>query len=185
MTTFVAVTTHDVNTCVVAVDDSCHHLRHAREVDTLLSRIEWVIAQGRVASGRAWAMSAGLSPSYIGTLLTRLRASPDADARREEIGKLANAAGVSVEWLVTGVGSPDGERVTERDERYPSRAAAARFARDAGLDEKAIALVLKERLDADTDPGAMWWLEEIKRKHAELHDPFRKPKGRTVKDDDL
>ncbi len=76
-------------------------------------------------------------------------------------------------------------RTVARDERYPSRADAARFAREAGLDEQAIGAVLAERLDADTDPGAMWWLDEMRRKHAELNDPFRRRKGRPVGDDEL
>lgn len=67
--------------------------------------------------------------------------------------------------------------VVEKDERYPNRARAIAAARLLRRDERAIARVASERLDADEDPPESWWFEQIDRAIADLKDPFRRKLG--------
>ncbi len=81
-------------------------------------------------------------------------------AHANTMAAIARAGGVSIDWLVNGTGDPD--VVVELDERYPSRAEAARFARANGFPEEAIREVLEIALDSDSDPGGDYWYEEIR-----------------------
>lgn len=145
---------------------------------TLLERLEWVISQGRVKSGRQWAIDAGLSSGYLGSLTTRLRSDPKADIRRDEMVRLARSANVSLVWLATGQGSPDDvegapeRRWVERDERYPNRGRAVEMARELGLLEGAIEEVQSLMLHSEHDPSVRDWLEQIQRRDRQLRDPF-------------
>lgn len=144
---------------------------------TLLQRLEWVIAH-RVTSARQWAADAGLSPSYFGSTLTRLRRDPHGDIRRAVLVDLAKAAKISSTWLATGQGSPDDvegapeRRWVERDERYPNRGRAVEMARELGLLEGAIEEVQSLMLHSEHDPSVRDWLEQIQRRDRQLRDPF-------------
>lgn len=161
MTTTVAVTTVEVNRstgyrCSCAVPPSAVGL---------LERISWVIESGRVKSARDWAITAGLSGNYIGTLTTRLRkpvkpGKDIPDAKRDEIVKLARAAHVTIEWLADGEGDPD---ALPPDAANVSPEMARSFARRSslrlGVREEAI-----RRVDRAMGPkatgDARWWVRQ-------------------------
>lgn len=79
-----------------------------RRMETLLSRLEWVLVQ-RDMSARQLSLQSGLSHAAVATMIRTLKADPEA-AKRVEIGtlhKLARAAGVDPTWLQTGAGTPE------------------------------------------------------------------------------
>lgn len=107
----------------------------------LAERIEWV-RENRGLSGRAWSLKAGLSPSFIGTFLTRARENPSASMDQEALRKLAAAADLSVAFLQGETDDPSparkwgegkfgdghawgGPSVAESRESYSARATAA------------------------------------------------------------
>lgn len=79
-------------------------------MSALLDRLDWVL-KNRLefgGSARAWCERAGLSPNYIGTLRTRVRAKKPAGLTVEVATALATAARVPLEWLASGTGDPNG-----------------------------------------------------------------------------
>lgn len=84
---------------------------------TLLERIDWILANRPNPAGKSWtarslSTAAGQSPSFIAAFKDRWKRLGEADIGREPIVALANAAGVSVRWLMEGLGEPELE---ERD----------------------------------------------------------------------
>lgn len=58
-------------------------------------------------SARALCLKAGLSHGYLVHAFTKLKTDPNASFVNTSIHALADAAGVSRAWLLSGVGSPD------------------------------------------------------------------------------
>ena len=103
----------------------------------------------------AWAKAAGLSPTSLGTFHTRWRAAESnggalPSLKRPALEALAKAAGVSLEWLATGRG-------VELDARYPSLEAVI-SAHPGRWAAGAVAQARNTSLDADSDPGEVYWL---------------------------
>lgn len=105
-----------------------------------------------------WSTLAGLSRDHVRQVL--LKAQESIETRT--LIALADAAGVSVEWLATGRGDPLSINLRIADDsKYPSRAKAIAAARLLELDERAIASVL-EVSGLSADPGAEYWLSMIR-----------------------
>jgi hypothetical protein len=147
----------------------------------VIAGVKWILANRRAPDGSTWSMralsrAAGQSPQYVEQLLSTRpgkggRINPDG-ASHVALRGLATAGGVSFEWLMTGVGSPDSEAPPPRasaDERFPSRGRFVDFARARG----APAVVLKhlqETAFAETeDPGFDHWAKEYERLLAEYN----------------
>jgi hypothetical protein len=88
-------------------DDNGSHPCNAHVVSGLRQRIEWVVEHRAGGNQRELARMAGLAPSHIGTMLTRLRRDPDRDIESGTLSAIARGAKVSTRWLISGVGEPD------------------------------------------------------------------------------
>lgn len=75
-------------------------------MSTLLQRIELILAQQAI-SARELARRAGLAEAYVSIAISRLRKNPDANIGATTLRKLARGGNVSVQWLLTGAGTPD------------------------------------------------------------------------------
>ena len=92
----------------------------------LLDRLRYVVESGRVKSAREWCKLASISPSYLGTVMSRLRAGTQDSIGADEAAALAKAVDVPVHWLMFGE-SPASEpsttsqpaTVVESPDRYP------------------------------------------------------------------
>jgi transcriptional regulator with XRE-family HTH domain len=82
-------------------------------VSTLESRIMWLVEHRAEGSQRELSRRAGLSPNYIGTILTRLRKKPNAQIEKDSLVALATAGDVSLDWLLNGRGNPERETVLD------------------------------------------------------------------------
>jgi hypothetical protein len=80
--------------------------------------------------------------------------------------KIADAWGISLEWLVFGRGQPEQPRPVQG--RYPHRVVAAQICREARLSEEAIRSVEEQRYDFDGDPTVLWWIHEIEQRALEM-----------------
>lgn len=142
--------------------------RGSIEVVTLLERIESVL-KDKGWSASEWARRAKLSErSHVNTIIQRLRANPAAKTDGQTLAKLAEAADVSLDWLVLGRGTKDGAFVRiDPDPRYPSRAIAVVAATLAGWRSDAIEKV--RAMDGfAADPGVQTWLGLIQAEHEGL-----------------
>jgi len=72
----------------------------------MLSRLDEVLARGTFASERAWCRAASVSESYIGALRTKHKKGEATTAKIDVVQRLAEAAGVSVDWLMGGEDMP-------------------------------------------------------------------------------
>jgi hypothetical protein len=88
-----------------------------------------------------------LAEQFIGSLLTRLKADPNADVGLVALRALAKSSGVSLCWLV-GVDSDPGRL----DARQSALDAAVVVARMSGLPESAIQAVVREPRQSDVTP---------------------------------
>lgn len=68
----------------------------------LLDRLRYVVESGRVKSAREWCKQASISPSYLGTVMSRLRAGTQDSIGAAEAAALAKAVDVPVHWLMFG-----------------------------------------------------------------------------------
>jgi|LNFM01.2.fsa_nt_gb transcriptional regulator with XRE-family HTH domain len=84
-----------------------------RDVSTLESRILWLVEHRAEGSQRELSRRAGLSPNYIGTILTRLRKNANAQIEKDSLVALAKAGDVSLDWLMNGRGNPERETVLD------------------------------------------------------------------------
>jgi transcriptional regulator with XRE-family HTH domain len=81
-----------------------------RVVDTLSDRVRWILDNTRSPSGEKWSgralsNAAGLKSSAHVGMIVRGTA---VDVKVDTLAAIARAAGVSLEWLSTGHGSPSG-----------------------------------------------------------------------------
>ncbi|HEU4406398.1 MAG TPA: helix-turn-helix transcriptional regulator [Polyangiaceae bacterium] len=72
---------------------------------TLAERIDWILG-ARNLSARELAKNAGLSHTYIGLLLKGERGDQNG-LTSSSARKIADAAGVDLNWLITGEGEPE------------------------------------------------------------------------------
>ena len=71
---------------------------------SIADRIRWTVRHLEITQ-QALATRAGMAPSQLSALLTRLDKRPWG-VELETVGRLANAAGVSAMWLLHGFGEP-------------------------------------------------------------------------------
>ena len=83
-------------TIVLGGDDTVDHM------DTVRDRVGWILTRTGW-SQRELAKRAGLAPSHISLIMTRL----GDDVRPSTIKAIAAAASVSEAWLLTGTGDPE------------------------------------------------------------------------------
>ena len=124
---------------------------------SLEERLRWVMGQrGWTMSG--WCIAAGLSErTTLDKYFRRIKKRPDASMTIAVLVPLAKAAGVSVDWLATGEGTPVPTPTQEPDARYPTRAQAIQAARVFLYEPEAIERV-RLRDDFTRDPGLDYWL---------------------------
>ena len=96
-------------------------------VDGIAARIREVL-DARRWSERELSARAGLAPVHVGKILDR----GGSRAGGETLAKIAKAAGVSLEWLVTGEGPRDLETRVEYTDDYPARAPLLAALRSSG-----------------------------------------------------
>lgn len=139
----------------------------------MLDRMETVLTTRRW-SKRKWAELAGLAePGHVGGLMRRMKKDPHRLAGDiSTYAKLAEAAGVSLDWLVLGRGLPEGlATLVQEDARYPSRARVIVAARLIGrYSDEVIDAVLAHN-DPAVDPGVDYWMSLLDLKRAELPAP--------------
>lgn len=138
-----------------------------------------VVLTAKGWSKRRWAELAGLAESgHVGGLMRRMKKEPGRLAGDiTTYAKLAAAAGVSLDWLVLGRGTPDGlADFAEEDLRYPSRARVIVAARLLGrYSAEVIAAVLAHN-DPPSDPGVEFWIALLDLKRAEAPAPRPTPR---------
>lgn len=96
MATFVTDNTSVVNR------DGADVRSYTRAVPTVMERIEEVLASKKFSSAREWSEKAGLSASFINTLRSRWSTGEVRTIRADAAAKLAQAANVSMAWLMGG-----------------------------------------------------------------------------------
>lgn len=111
------------------------------DVKTLAERMRWVLenklVDGKPLNASRWSLLAHLTRQQVQTFLTRADSKPGADLELQTVRALATAAGVSLEWLATGAGTPDAPPAD--DVNAPTVLAdAIRFARANKLPENVI-----------------------------------------------
>lgn len=75
-------------------------------MESIGDRIEQV--QQRLGiSYREWARRAGLGETQISVMVRRYRENPDREVTVPTLKAIASAVGVSLQWLLTGAGTPD------------------------------------------------------------------------------
>jgi hypothetical protein len=145
-------------------------------VRTVRDRMQFVL-DTKGWSAREWARRAGLKEEgHVGGLIRRMKKAPARLAG--DIGtyaKLADAASVSLDWLVLGRGQPDGIAASvAEDEQFPSRARVIVAARLLFFDEPGIDAVIEavcSQNDLRSDPGTDYWRQLVDLKRAELRVP--------------
>ncbi len=92
-----SVVTLGTNVVKLDVDDACSH---HRPLSSFLELIQVVMSECRFRSLREWCQAAGVSDNYLSTYKSRLETGEVRQAKVEQVAKLADAAGVSTDWLL-------------------------------------------------------------------------------------
>lgn len=74
---------------------------------SIADRIQRVLDSGKVRSGSAWCISAGLPRTYISRYMHQNRQGNPSDMGVSTVIVLAQAAGISPAWLAFGYGPPE------------------------------------------------------------------------------
>lgn len=131
---------------------------------TIFDRMKWVMKL-RGWSEREWARQAKLvEETNVNKLMKRLKENPsEFPGDASTLQKLADAAGVTMDWLALGRGEPLASDAVFRDDpRYPSRPAVALAGFLIGFPKAAIDAMLNHELaGASVDPGADYWLQVL------------------------
>jgi len=138
-------------------------------VETVVDRMRLVMKL-KGWSESDWARAAELKErSNVNKLLVRMAKDPTRLAGDvNTFAKLANAAGVSLDWLALGVGVPTPDVVSfAKDPHYPTRARVLIGAFLMGFDRQILDAVLAHNEPA-ADPGWEYWLRLLQLKEAEL-----------------
>lgn len=184
MTTIVVSTT---TVCKPGCVDPGIQPRHAWAVDTLLSRILWLVEHRADNNQARLNAQSGLGKNHVSTTITRLRKNPSSKIESDTLIAIARGGRVPIEWLAKGVGEPIDLGIGEQQEirvayteRYPGRAEAAKIL-DGIIRKDAIQETLQWGLSASEDPGVEWWAEQMKRV-ARLKDQREKTPGAAEKE---
>lgn len=111
-------------------------------------------------TAKEWAVRANLAePTHLYTSLRRLKAKPDHQLDVTTLAALADAAGVTLDWLALGR-LPKLSARGAPDPKYPSRSQAIAAARFMGIPEAAIARVATVD-DLPLDPGTENWMQRL------------------------
>ncbi len=141
-------------------------------METPLDRIRWVM-KARNWSESQWAKEAGLKErSNVNKLIKRMVENPgEIVGDMKTIAKLAEAAKVSLDWLVLGRGAAAIASFSVPDDpQYPTRPSVLVAGHIMGFPGEAIAAV--QTFDAGpVDPGADFWLQLLIGKRAEFSVP--------------
>lgn len=173
MTTDIVATTNVVK--VDAEDERSQTRGVADNLGKLLARIDEVMRSKKFVSERAWCEKAGVAATYIGSLRSRHATGEARTAKIEQVRKLADAAEVTVDWLMN-MGPPETPRVTiETNFGQPPddiAQAVARSALDlAILDAETAGTVITqlagERFKSTVPLPPDYWRERLKRLIAE------------------
>jgi hypothetical protein len=119
------------------VDDRTQRPQILKVADTLGKRLQWVLdhRKERVGNQSQWALAANLDRSNVRVCIAR-----NGSMRAEAVAALARVAGVSVEWLASGKGTPDDVPQMRAEDEYPARAIAIASAKNEALfSERAVA----------------------------------------------
>lgn len=73
---------------------------------SLAKNIQAVLDAGLVKSASGWSVAAGFTNSHVRQLFLRVEKNPDASMNPRSVRKLAAAAGVDFQWLLSGDGPP-------------------------------------------------------------------------------
>jgi hypothetical protein len=140
-------------------------------VETLADRMEEVLAK-KGWSAREWARRANLrEEKHVSSLIDRSRKNPERLAGDiNTFAKLADAAGVSLDWLALGRGARSGSAMLTDDAKYPSRGPVLALATMLNFPEPAINAV-REHDEPTTDPGADYWFRLLELKRTQLREP--------------
>lgn len=142
-----------------AVSAYCRHL------------IEVAIKEGGETAAQI-ATRAGLASSQISQLRNRVRGA--GIKTRRSIARAFNRTPAQLEDEAVAWARANPDEVIEwiaatgGEPRYPSRLVCIRWAKDAGYPPEAIAEVASIALDADGDPGADYWIDQLRAARARL-----------------
>lgn len=141
----------DNQATIVAFDKSTP-LGTTGRVDTLESRLQWIVEHRHEFSNLVQlSLAAGLSHSTIHNLVKKERTQGRISPRSETLAKIARAANVPLDWLASGIGSPassaeidpepaharydeEPARVVERPDRYAHATKVIRALVEDGYD---------------------------------------------------
>lgn len=100
-------------------DDNCSQSLHDSAVETLLSRIEWVLQN--IWGGKPARMEAGcgLVRGHVETIKKRLKNNPSRNIETNTLSRIAKGSGVSATWLATGDGFVDESGIAPLTAKLP------------------------------------------------------------------
>lgn len=156
--------------------------------ETRLQRLEWLVKHRAGGNQRELARMANMKhPSHLATIISRLRENPNARIEDDTLVAIANAAGVHAAWLSRGELPRDrSEALVERSSRYASLEDVLKTF-PARWSLPAVGAARSTQLDADSDPGEAWWVEQLDRfeqalKLAAMALPPKTPAGNPLAD---
>ncbi len=127
----------------------------------LRERLDLVLKLRFDGNASEWARRAGLKErTHISRLIARLAADPGASADSSTMAAIADAADVSLDWLLLGRGAFEPPAPTP-DHRYGSREAVVLGARMYGAFPEASIRFIESINHFDHDPGAAYWLGQL------------------------
>ena len=151
MTTIVDAAPNVVND--LAID--CNNVRcwsgYAAVVSTLLERLEHLLAL-RAVSARELARRSNLAEQHVSTIITRLRKNPQTNVGLPTLQAIARGGGVSLNWLLTGAGTPES---ADRDEPSTSTAALGHVPIASNAQGWTDVLLLDQLAAANSDAGKL------------------------------
>lgn len=138
-------------------------------MDTVISRMR-LIMELKGWSEREWCRLAGIKEeSNLNKLIKRMSEDPttiSGDAKT--FAKLAKAAGISLDWLLLGVGVPTPESIDfTTDDHYPTRPRVLLGAFIIGFPRAAIDAALVHN-EPESDPGWDYWVRFLQVEQAKL-----------------
>lgn len=141
-------------------------------MDTVISRMRFIMELNDW-SEREWCRRAEIKePSNVNKLLRRMSEDPSrVSGDAKTFAKLAKAAGVSLDWLLLGVGTPTPESINfSGDGLYPTRPRVLLGAYVMGFPRAAIDAVLAHN-ELESDPGWEYWVRLLQVEQAKLAAP--------------
>ena len=124
---------------------------YAAVVSTLLERLEHLLAL-RAVSARELARRSNLAEQHVSTIITRLRKNPQTNVGLPTLQAIARGGGVSLNWLLTGAGTPES---ADRDEPSTSTAALGHVPIASNAQGWTDVLLLDQLAAANSDAGKL------------------------------